>query len=153
MTDANLEEMLRLWQTDDPKRLIRSGHPVGDFLDAPKWEVLERVDWRLRLRAGLPDQVMNPRGELFGGFTPTYVDFVSLHVYQLSQPADEPRSWLSTVSLHVEYFAPIRGPEFEIVAEVLQRRGRSAYTQTRFLSTDGDLCALGQATLIRHGAS
>jgi acyl-coenzyme A thioesterase PaaI-like protein len=153
MADANAEEMLRTWQTDDPRRLIGRGHPVGDFLGAPEWEVLARGDGSLLLRAGLPERVRNPRGELFGGFTPTYVDFVSLHLFHTSEHAGEPRQWLSTASLHVEYFAPIRGPEFEIAGEVLQRRGRTACVQTRFLSTDGDLRAVGQATLIQHRTS
>ena len=79
--------MLRSWHTDVPRRLIGRGHPVGDFLGAPEWEVLARGDRSLRLRAGLPERVKNSRGELFGGFTPTYVDFVSLHLFHLGQPA------------------------------------------------------------------
>ena len=153
MAKPNVEEMLRSWHTDDPLRLIGRGHPVGDFLGAPEWEVLERGDGSLRLRADLPERVMNPRGELFGGFTATYVDFVSLHLFHLGQPAREPRRWLSTASLHVEYFAPVRGPEIEIAGELLQRRGRRGCAQTRFFSADGDLCAVGQATLIQHRAS
>jgi len=150
MTERNVEEMLRAWQTDDPRRLVGRGHPVGDFLDAPTWEVLERGEGSLRLRAVLPERVKNPRGELFGGFTPTYVDFVALHLFHSSQAANEPRRWLSTASLNVEYFAPIRGPVFEMAGEVLQRRGRSAFVQLRFLGAEGELCAVGQATLIQH---
>jgi acyl-coenzyme A thioesterase PaaI-like protein len=148
----NAEEMLRRWHTDDPRRLIGPGHPVGDFLGAPEWEVLARGERSLRLLVDLPAQVMNPRGELFGGFTATYVDFVSLHLFHMGRPAGEPRHWLSTASLHVEYFAPIRGPEIEIAGELLQRLGRRGCTQTRFLSASGDLCAVGQATLIQHRA-
>ena len=153
MVEPNLEELFRIWQTDDPRRLIGRGHPIGDFLDAPEWEVLARGDGSLRLRANLPERVMNPRGELFGGFTPTYADFVSLHLFHMGRSADEPRRWLATASLHVEYFAPIRGPEIEIAGELLQRRGRTACVQTRFFSADGELCAVGQTTLIQHRAS
>jgi acyl-coenzyme A thioesterase PaaI-like protein len=153
MAERSVDEIIRSWHTDDPRRLVGRGHPVGDFLGAPEWEVLARGDRSLRLRAGLPERVKNPRGELFGGFTPTYVDFVSLHLFHLDRPADEPRRWLSTASLHVEYFAPIRGPEIEIAGELLQRRGRTGCAQTRFFSADGELCAVGQATLIQHPAN
>jgi len=153
MAERSADEIIRSWHTDDPRRLIGRGHPVGDFLGAPEWEVLARGDRSLRLLAGLPDRVKNPRGELFGGFTSTYVDFVSLHLFHLGRPAAEPRRWLSTASLHVEYFAPIRGPEIEIDGELLQRRGRRGCAQTRFFSAEGDLCAIGQATLIEHRAS
>ena len=40
MAKPRVEEFLRIWQTDDPRRLIGQGHPVGDFLGAPEWEVL-----------------------------------------------------------------------------------------------------------------
>jgi acyl-coenzyme A thioesterase PaaI-like protein len=148
MKDLSVEDMLRTWQTDDPKRLIGRGHPVGDFLGAPEWEVLERGASSLRLLADLPEQVMNPRGDLFGGFTPTYVDFVALHVVQLGRDPDQPRQWLNTANLQVDYFAPIRGPQIEMIGELLQQRGRSSLVQLRFVSIDGELCALGRATLI-----
>jgi len=150
MTELSLAELSRTWATDDPKRLVGPGHPVGDFLEAPEWEILERGERTLRLRAHLPDQVRNPRGELFGGFTPTYVDFVALHLFHLGRRESEPRRWLATATLQVDYFSPIRGPHFEMAGELLQRRGRSACIQIRFLSTAGDLCALGQATLIEQ---
>jgi len=150
MAERSLEEMMKIWSTDDPKRLVGPGHPVGDFLRAPEWEVLDTGTDPLRLRLGLPEHVKNPRGELFGGFTATYIDFVSLHLFHRSEPAGKPPVWLSTANLHVEYFAPIRGPEFLVDAEVLQRRGRRAFIEMRFRSLDGELCALGQTTLIQH---
>ena len=52
---------------------------AGDFLEAYDWTVLEERVGFLRLDAGLPDHVKNPRGQLFGGFTPTYVDLVALN--------------------------------------------------------------------------
>jgi acyl-coenzyme A thioesterase PaaI-like protein len=141
---------METWRTDDPKRLVGPGHPVGDFLGAPEWEILDKGAGTLRLRLGLPEHLKNPRNELFGGFTAAYVDFVSLHLFHLNEPDGEPPAWLSTANLHVEFFAPIRGPEFLIDGEILQRRGRSAFIELRFRSQDGQLCALGQTTLIQH---
>ena len=72
------EPIARPWITTDPKRVVGRGHPAGDFLEAWAWEVLEEGDATLRVSAHLPDRVINPRGQLFGGFTPTYVDLIAL---------------------------------------------------------------------------
>src|ERR671937_703435 len=72
------EPTLRPWASPPPGRLVGRGHPAGDFLEAWAWEVLDEAPGYLRLEATLPDHVKNPRGQLFGGFTPTYVDMVAL---------------------------------------------------------------------------
>ncbi len=147
MTSQSAEAVLRQWSTDDPERVIGRGHPVGDFLDAFDWRVLERAPGVLRVRARLPERVMNPRGDLFGGFTPTYVDFFGLHVFHTVREEGVPRQWLNTIRLEVEYFAPIRGPEMEMRGEVLHRKGRTAHLEIRFEDA-GALCALGRLTLL-----
>lgn len=147
MTAPDIEEFARTWATDDPERVVGPGHPIGDFLEAPDWRVLERAPGRLHVRAGLPTAVRNPREELFGGFTPTYVDFFALHVFHTARGEGEPRRWLHTASLRVDYFAPVRGPAFEMLGSVLHRSGRTAHVEVRFLG-EGTLCALAQATLV-----
>ena len=69
---------LRPWLHRDAGRLIGRGHPAGDFLQAHDWRVVEERIGFLRLDVHLPDHVRNPRGQLFGGFTPAYVDLVAL---------------------------------------------------------------------------
>lgn len=150
MSEQSAERALRAWHTDDPNRLVGRGHPIGDFLEAYDWEVVERAPRCLRVRMHLPDRVKNPRGELFGGFTPTYVDFLGLHVFHTARDPDEPHRWLSTANLHVEYFAPIVGPTFDAVGEVIHRRGRSAYVQIRFLTAESACAAIAHATFIQH---
>jgi acyl-coenzyme A thioesterase PaaI-like protein len=147
--ERSAEQMLRRWRSDDPKRVIGRGHPVGEFLEAHEWEVLERGEGRLSVRARPPERVMNPRGELFGGFTTTFLDFFALHVFHTSRAPDSPVRWLSTASLRMDYFAPITGPSFEMHGEVLNRSGRTGQIETRFV-VDGRLCAIGQATLIEQ---
>ena len=143
------ESAFRRWRSDDPKRVIGRGHPVGDFLEAHEWELLERGPGRLAIRVKAPARVMNPRGELFGGFTTTYLDFFALHVFHTSLAPGAPLRWLSTASLRMDYFAPISGPSFEMHGEVLNRSGRTGHIEARFV-TDGRLCAIGQATLIEQ---
>ena len=150
MGSVDAEEAIRRWATDDPERLVGKGHPVGDYLDAPGWRVTFREPGRLRVRARLPDRVMNPRGELFGGFTPTYVDFFALHVFHSAREPDAPRQWLATADLRVDYFLPIHGPEMEMEGEILHRSGRTGHVQVRFIDDEGRLCALSQLTLIEH---
>ena len=151
MTAPDIEEIARRWATDDPDRVVGPGHPIGDFLDAPGWRVLERGPGRLRVRAGLPEAVRNPRGDLFGGFTPTFVDFFALHVFHTTRDEGVPRRWLHTASLRVDYFAPIRGPEFEMEGSVLHRSGRTGHVEVRFHCGD-DLGDLAQATLVESRA-
>lgn len=147
MAEDSAESVLRKWATDDPERVIGPGHPVGDFLEAHAWTVLERAPGALRVRAALPERVINLKGVLFGGFTPTYVDFFGLFVFHSLRAPDEPRRWLNTTRLDVEYFAPIPGPEIEIAGSLLHRRGRSAHIEVRF--EDGDtLCALAHLSLL-----
>lgn len=150
MTEDIAEQFIRQWHTDDPKRLVKKGHPAGDILEAYNWEVLERKRGKLRVRASVPDGLRNPRGTLFGGFTPTYVDFISLHTFHTDRDPDEPRRWLSTSHMSVEYFAPIVGPTFEMVSEIVHRRGNTGHVQTKFLAEDHSLCALAFATFIQR---
>ncbi len=146
---AKLERVIRSWQVDDPRRLLGRGHPVGDFLAADRWEVLERAPGRLLLRCDLPEQVRNLRGELFGGFAPTYVDLVALHTIREGIPPESPRTPLVTADLRVDFFEPVRGPSFRIRSEVLHRGGRTWHVQTRFLSEpDEDLLAQALTTLL-----
>ncbi len=69
---------VRAWTSRKPGQLIGKGHPAGDFLEAHDWQVLEEAEGFLRIRAHVPEHVKNPRGQMFGGFTPTYVDLVAL---------------------------------------------------------------------------
>jgi acyl-coenzyme A thioesterase PaaI-like protein len=139
----------RAWSQVEPGRLVGKGHPAGDFLEAYRWRVLEEERGLLRIRALLPEHVKNPRGQLFGGFTPTYVDLVAIFTVRAgpdrrSRPF---RSWLATTNMRVDYFEPVLGPEFEIESRLLVRRGRSNFVETRFLAEDGTLCVFAVTTL------
>jgi acyl-coenzyme A thioesterase PaaI-like protein len=140
------ETLRRVFADRQPGRLMGRGHPVGDYLEAHDWELLEERDGFLRLRVHLPPQVRNPRGDLFGGFTPTYVDLVALLTYRAGQHAHAPRGWLHTMSMRVDYFEPIRDG-FTIESAVIRKRGRNAWIETRFLDDAGTLLAFALTTL------
>lgn len=138
------------WTKPEPGRLLGRGHTAGDFLEAYDWLVLDKRDGYLRVEAGLPDHVRNPRGQLFGGFTPTYVDLVALFTVRTgTDDADGiPRRWLATTQMRLDYFAPITGPRFVVESELEKKRGRTNFVLTRFFQDDA--LAVLAATTIRE---
>ena len=140
------EQLRRTFAERPPGRLMGRGHPVGDYLEAHEWELLEERAGFLKLRVHLPPQLRNPRGDLFGGFTPTFVDLVALLTFRAGEPASTPRRWLNTMNMRVDYFEPIRDG-FLIESEVINRRGRNGWIETRFLDDAGTLLAFALTTL------
>jgi len=139
----------RPWLQREPGQLIGRGHPAGDFLEAYRWRLLDEQSGLLRLRAHLPDHVKNPRGQLFGGFTPTYVDLVALLTVRAGQPREGWKTWLATTSMRLDYFEPIVGPEFVIESKLVKARGRTRAVETRFYDPE-DTLAVFAFTLIRE---
>ena len=144
----NPEPIRRPWATPEPGRLVGRGHPAGDFLEAWAWEVLEEADGYVRVSAHLPDQVRNPRGQLFGGFTPTYVDLIAL--FTVRSRAERAQAganrWLATVSMKVDYFEPVVGPTFIIDSRREKQRGHTHFVLTRFVQ-DGELAVLAATSM------
>lgn len=142
------EPIGRPWVTTEPGRLIGRGHPAGDFLEAWSWELLEEGDGFIRVSAHLPNQVKNPRGQLFGGFTPTYVDLIALFTVRsrAMRAAHKNLGWLATTSMRVDYFNPILGPRFVIDSRREKQRGRTHFVLTRFFQ-DEELAVLAATTM------
>jgi acyl-coenzyme A thioesterase PaaI-like protein len=143
----------RPWMAPPPGRLLGRGHPAGDFLEAHDWKLLERKPGYLKVEAHLPDRVRNPRGQLFGGFTPTYVDLISLFASRTGQSAPSESTapqWLATTNMRVDYFDPVLGPTFHLEARIVRERGRTVMIETRFLDpNDGKLLVFALTTLRR----
>jgi acyl-coenzyme A thioesterase PaaI-like protein len=140
---------VRAWADRKPGQLIGRGHPAGDFLEAWAWQLLEEAPGRLRIRAHLPDHTRNPRGQLFGGFTPTYVDMVALFTVRAGTQEVEARfrSWLATTNMRIDYFEPIVGPHFEIESRLAKKRGRTNFVETRFFDAAGELAVFALTTM------
>jgi acyl-coenzyme A thioesterase PaaI-like protein len=130
---------------DEVPSLFERGHPAADLLESWSWPVLSRGPDHLHLRAGLPERVRNRRGQLFGGFTATYVDLLASATLHGSRPAGE-RFWLATTSMRLEYLAPVLGPSFVIEGRLVTTRGRTAVVETRFLDDDGQITVHAVAT-------
>lgn len=118
-----------------PNRLMGPGHAAGDFLRAPEWEVVEEREGFLRISAAIPDHVLNPKGELFGGFTPTYVDLVSLFTVRAGGERLSPsssRGWLTTLNMRIDYYEPVTAGTIELVGERVHQRGLTSLVTARF---------------------
>jgi len=138
----------RAWLNREPGQLIGKGHPAGDFLEAYTWRVLEEHAGLLRIRARLPAHVKNPRGQLFGGFTPTYVDLVALLTVRAGQAGEERfRTWLATTNMRVDYFEPVVSPEFVIESRLMKKRGRTNVVETRFFDPEDTLAVFALTTM------
>lgn len=149
MSDPTPTPIVRPWMNRKPGQLVGKGHPAGDFLEASEWTVLEEGPGLLRIRAHLPAHVKNPRGQLFGGFTPTYVDLVALLTVRSGQPMDltRMRTWLATTNMRIDYFEPIVGPAFVIESRLMKKRGRTNAVETRFFDPEGTLAVFALTTI------
>lgn len=119
--------------------LLVPSQVASAHLQAHLWTVVEERAGLIRLNAHLPDHLLNPMGQLFGGFTPTYVDLVSLHSclrYDTETRPDQPLHYFSTVNMRIDYFEPITGPNFVVEATIENQRGRNFLVTTRMFQDD-----------------
>lgn len=137
---------------DQPERgqLMAPGHSAGDFVEAYKWQILEEAPGLVAVQAHLPDHLKNPQGQLFGGFTPTYVDLISLFAVHAGSDKDpaSPRSWLTTINMRCDYFEPIVDETFVVRGEVVNQRGLTSLVSAKFYQ--GDTMAAHAVTTIRE---
>jgi acyl-coenzyme A thioesterase PaaI-like protein len=138
------------WRAFPPGRVIGRGHPAGDFLEAYEWKVIEQHPGYLKLDVHLPAHLRNPRGDLFGGYTPTYVDLVALRTVWTTRTPGDSVAWLSTMSMRVDYLAPITEDRFVLEGEEMHTRKGTHLVEVRFRRTDApasELLAFAVVTL------
>jgi acyl-coenzyme A thioesterase PaaI-like protein len=143
------DESIRAWNHPDAGRLLGRGHTAGDFLEAYAWDLLDEESGFLRVSCHLPDHVKNPRGQLFGGFTPTYIDLISLLTVRAGRReewATGGERWLATTNMRVDYFEPVVGPRFVIESRLEKEQGRTEFVAARFFQ-DGALAVHALTTM------
>lgn len=147
-TGGKWVEVRRAWSEAAPGKLIGRGHPIGDFLEAYDWDLLEEIKGHLLIKAPLPLHVRNLRGQLFGGFTGTYVDFLALHTIRAGSDRSKPSGYfLATINMRIDYFEPITEPHFTVDTRLLVERGRTCFVECRFFNADGHLAVFALATM------
>ena len=148
MSDAKtaFENVRQAFLSREPGRAIGRGLPVGDFLEAHRWELLREEPGKMRLGIHMPAHVRNAMGQLFGGFTPTYVDLIAILTCRAARAESENRNWIVTKSMQVEYIEPVMD-DFFVESEVIRKRGRHYWVMTRFLDATDKLVVLANTTL------
>jgi acyl-coenzyme A thioesterase PaaI-like protein len=127
----------------DKPVFLKPGHNAGDLVEAHKWEVLREERGIVEVDAHLPKHLLNPRGQLFGGFHGTYVDIMSIYAARSMSSDADTFSWSTTINMRIDYFAPVEGGRFFLTSEVI-RNGRSTLlVSTTF--TDSEGCKLAYA--------
>lgn len=139
------DDIKRPWLPAPPGRLIGRGHPAGDFIEAPDWNVLDHAPGRYRIEAHLPQRAKNPRGHLFGGFAPAYIDLVA--VYTARTAIDSVPAGLATVNMRVDYFEPVSEPRFLLESRMVHSRGRTHLVEVLFKNLHEQLLLFSITTL------
>jgi uncharacterized protein (TIGR00369 family) len=147
MTTQQADPPVPPWRNPEPGRILGRGHPAGDHLHAYDWEILEERRGYYKLSVPLADHLRNPRGQLFGGFTPTYVDLVALRTVAATRSPGEPALWLTTVNMRVDYFEPIVDARFVLECQVINQRRGTHFAEVRFLDLKGTLLAFALVVL------
>jgi acyl-coenzyme A thioesterase PaaI-like protein len=142
---ADSEDVERPWFPAPPGRLLGRGHPAGEFLEAYDWTVLEHGPGRFRLEAHLLPRLCNARGQLFGGFTPSYVDLVAVRTAHTALSG--PYRGLNTVNMRVDYFDPVTDDRFFIESRVVHSRGKTHLVEVVFKDRQGKLLVYSITTL------
>jgi acyl-coenzyme A thioesterase PaaI-like protein len=111
--------------------------------------VLEESEGKLVVDVPLVDAAKNFRGQLFGGFAPTYIDLIALRTVSAGA-RDREHGWLITLNMRVEYIEPVEGPRFVIESRVVNRRGRSLLVEVLFRDEQGRMLLFATLTLMEQ---
>lgn len=140
---------LSMAKDDDKPIFMRPGHNAGDLLETGKWQVLKEEKGLIEIEAHLPAQVLNPRQQLFGGFTGTYVDIVALYTVRTLFPPGE-YQWAATVNMRIDYLAPVEGPGLRLLGELISDSRSTCLVATTFFDGEGNKLVYAITTLRKN---
>ena len=103
---------------------LKPGHNAGDLVESYKWKILQEQSGLVEVDAHLPEQLLNPRNQLFGGFTGIYVDIISIWTVRSLINEKTDFNWAATVNMRIDYFLPVTGPRFLLKGELI-KEGRT----------------------------
>ena len=125
---------------------LKPGHNAGDLVESSKWKILREERGLVEVDAHLPDHLLNPRGQLFGGFTGTYVDMISIFTVRTLFKSQDFK-WSATVNMRIDYFAPVLGPRFLLKGEVIKDGRTTCLVATHFTDIQGNKLVYAITTL------
>lgn len=125
---------------------MRPGHCAGDLLEALLWQILEEAEGQILIDAHVPARVMNPRQQLFGGFTGTYVDMVAIYTMRTLFP-DRDDYWITTINMRIDYLEPVLGPRIRLRGELINQGRSTALVSVTFFDETGNKLVYALVTL------
>ncbi len=133
----------------DPSRpiFLKPGHNAGDLVESSKWKILREEYGLVEVDVHLPEHLLNPRNQLFGGFTGTYVDMISIYTVRTLFKSQEEFNWSATVNMRIDYFAPVLGPRFLLRGELIKDGRSTCLVATHFTDMEGNKLVYAITTL------
>lgn len=133
--------------SDDRPIFMKPGHNAGDLVESSKWKILTENPGLVEVDAHLPVHLLNPRDQLFGGFTGTYVDMISIYTVRTLFAEQSEFKWSATVNMRIDYFAPVLGPRFLLKGELIRDSRSTCLVATHFTDMDGNKLVYAITTL------
>lgn len=130
---------------------MKPGHNAGDLVESHKWQILTLEPGFVEVDVHLPDQLKNPRNQLFGGFTGTYVDMMAIWAVRSKFDDKDGAGWATTINMRIDYLAPVNGPRFRLRGELLNDGKSTCLTSVDFLDREGNRLVYAITTLKKHG--
>lgn len=130
---------------------LKPGHNAGDLVESTRWKILTEERGLVEVEAHLPEHLLNPRNQLFGGFTGTYVDMISIYTCRTLFDDENTFKWSATVNMRIDYFAPVLGPTFRLRGELINDGRTTCLLSTHFLDLDGNKLVYAITTLRKSG--
>jgi acyl-coenzyme A thioesterase PaaI-like protein len=150
MEPSDLQELQQQLDNREKPIFLKPGHCAGDLVEAYKWRIIREERGLVEIDAHLPTRLLNPRGQLFGGFTGTYVDMVAIYAVRTLFTDAPGFTWASTVNMRVDYLQPVTGPRFRLRAEVLNDGRTTCLVDSWFLDQDGNKLVYAITTLRKY---
>ncbi|MEX0962423.1 MAG: PaaI family thioesterase [Pseudohongiellaceae bacterium] len=126
---------------------LKPGHNAGDLVESSKWKIVREERGLVEIEAHLPKHLLNPRDQLFGGFTGTYVDMISIYTVRTLFSSQEEFKWSATVNMRIDYFAPVLGPRFLLKGELIKDGRSTCLVATHFTDMEGNKLVYAITTL------
>lgn len=134
-------------KADNRPPFMRPGHNAGDFVESSQWRIVREERGLVEVDAHLPEHLLNPRNQLFGGFTGTYVDMIAILTARTLYADSQQFEWSATVNMRIDYLAPVMGPRFLLRGEVLNQGRSTALVACHFSDMDGNKLVYAITTL------
>lgn len=133
-----------------PPIFMKPGHCAGDLVQASEWRILEETRGLVEIDVHLPKHLLNPRGQLFGGFTGTYVDMAAIYTVRTLYLNQAGFTWTSTVNMRIDYLEPVTGPRFRLRGELIKDGKSTCLVAITFLDPDDNTLVYAICTMRKH---